>query len=152
MPDDEAQIRDLLDRMVAGYLAKDAGRILADHAPDIVSYSLAPPLRFARGDLVDIGGGRKVDMTTAEGVQSWLDGFGDAPFEFEIRDLEVVAGGAAGYAYGLARMGSAGTFSMWFRITFGLRKTGSRWQITHSHESVPFYMDEGFKAAVDLQP
>lgn len=152
MPDDEAQIRDLLDRMVAGYRAKDAARIVADVAPDAMNYSLAPPLRFRRGDLVDIGGGRKADMTSAEGVQTWLDGFGDRPFEFEIRDLEVAAGGDVGYAYGLARMGSVGTFSLWFRITLGLRRTGGRWQITHFHESVPFYMDETFRAATDLEP
>jgi ketosteroid isomerase-like protein len=45
-------------------------------------------------------------------------------------------------------MDSAGAFSMWFRITFGLRKTEGRWQITHSHESVPFNMDQTFKAAL----
>jgi ketosteroid isomerase-like protein len=110
------------------------------------------PLQSHRGDLLDIGGGRKVDMTTAGGVQRWLDGFGDAPLDYEIRDLEVTSGGDAAYACGLARMGSAGAFSMWFRTTFGLRKTEGRWQITHIHESVPFNMDQTFKAAIDLQP
>lgn len=152
MPDDETQIRDLLDRMVAGYRAKDAAQIVADLAPEVTTYSLAPPLRSRRGELLDIGGGRRVDMDSAEGVQTWLDGFGDAPFEYEIRDLEVVAGGDAAYAHGLARMGSVGTFSLWFRMTVGLRRTGGRWQIAHMHESVPFYMDQNFKAAVDLQP
>jgi ketosteroid isomerase-like protein len=152
VPDDQAQIRELLNDMAAGHRAKDAAQIVAGYAPDIVLYGLAPPLRSRRGDLLDIGGGRKVDMTTAEGVQRWLDGFGDAPFDYEIRDLEVAAGGDAAYAYGLARMGSAGAFSMWFRITFGLRKTQGRWQITHIHESVPFNMDQTFKAAIDLQP
>jgi ketosteroid isomerase-like protein len=152
MPDDQAQIRDLLAGMAAGYRAKDAGQIVAGYAPDIVMYSLAPPLRSRRDDLLDIGGGRKVDLTTAEGVQSWLDGFGDAPFDYEVRDLEVTAGGGVAYAHGLARMGSAGVFSMWLRVTFGLRKTGDRWQITHLHGSVPFYMDQTFRAAVDLQP
>ena len=152
MPDDQAQIRDLLAGMAAGYRAKDAGQIVAGYAPDIVMYSLAPPLRSGRGDLLDIGGGRRVDMTTAQGVQTWLDGFGDAPFDYEIRDLEVAAGGEAAYAHCLARMGSADAFSMWFRVTFGLRKAEGRWQITHLHESVPFNMDQTFKAAVDLQP
>jgi ketosteroid isomerase-like protein len=152
VPDDQAEIRDLLAAIPAGYRAKDAGQIVADYAPDMVMYSLAPPLRSSRGELLDIGGGRKVDMTTAEGVQTWLDGFGDARFDYEIRDLEVAACGDTAFAHGLARMGSAGAFSMWFRITFGLRKTGGRWQITHIHASVPFNMDQTFKAAVDLQP
>jgi ketosteroid isomerase-like protein len=152
VPDDDAQIRDLLDGMVAGYVAKDAGQIVAAYAPDIVLYSLAPPLSSSRGELLDIGSGRRVDMTTAAGVQTWLDGFGDAPFDYELRDLEVAAGGDAAYAHGLARMGSEGDFSMWFRVTFGLRNSKGRWQITHLHESVPFTMDNNFKAAVDLQP
>ena len=152
MPDDQDQIRDLLAGMAAGYRARDAGQIVAGYAPDIVMYSLAPPLRSHRGGLLDIGGGRQVDMTTAEGVQRWLDGFGDAPFDYELRDLEVAAGGDAAYAHGLARMGSPGAFGMWFRITVGLRKREGRWQITHLHESVPFKMDQAFKAAVNLQP
>jgi hypothetical protein len=31
-------------------------------------------------------------------------------------------------------------------------KTGGRWRLTHMHASVPFNMDQTFKAAVDLQP
>ncbi len=108
VPDDQAQIRELLTGMAAAHRAKDAAQIVASYAPDIVLYSLAPPLRSHRGDLLDIGGGRKADMTTAEGVQRWLDGFGDAPFDYEIRDLEVAAGGDAAYAHGLARMGLGG--------------------------------------------
>ena len=91
-------------------------------------------------------------MTTAEGVQTRLAGFGDAPFDYEIRDLEVAVGGDTGYAHGLARMGSPGAFSMWFRITLGLCRTEGRWQIAHLHESVPFNMDQSFTAAIDLQP
>ena len=150
--DDEGQIRDLLDRMVAGYDTKDAAQIMADVAPDAMNFGLAPPLRFRRGDLVDIGGGRKVDMGSVEGVQTWLDGFGDEPFEFEFRDLEVAAGGDVGYAIGLGRMGSPGVFSLWFRVTIVLRRIDGRWQITHFHESVPFHMDETFRAATDLEP
>ncbi len=66
--------------------------------------------------------------------------------------MEVTAGGDAACAHGLARMGSAGAFGMWFRITFGLRMTQGQWQITRIHESVPFNMDQTFKAAIDLQP
>lgn len=151
MTDDEARIRELLADMDAGYRAKDAKRIVAGYAPDIVQYDLAPPLRARRGETFDLGGGRKADMSTAEGVQTWLDGFGDAPFDYETRDVEITIGGDVAYAHGLARMGSPGTFSMWFRVTAGLRKANGRWQIAHLHASVPFHMDD-FRAATDLQP
>ncbi len=151
MTDDEAQIRALLARMEAGYRAKDARQVMADFAPDAVMCSLAPPLVVRQGGKSDIGGGRLVDMTTAAGVQEWLDGFGGARFEYETRDLEVAVGGDVAFAHGLARMGAAGQFSMWLRVTFGLRKTGGAWRITYEHESVPFYMDS-FRAATDLEP
>jgi ketosteroid isomerase-like protein len=150
--EDEAQIREVLADLVAGYRGKDADRIVAHYAPGIVRYDLAPPLRIRRGETADIGAGRLVDMTTADGVRTWLAGFGDAPFDYEIRDLEVAAGGEVAYAHCLSRMGSPGTFSMWFRLTVGLRKTTVGWQITHSHASTPFYMDQDRKAALDLQP
>jgi ketosteroid isomerase-like protein len=38
------------------------------------------------------------------------------------------------------------------RATVGLRRIGGRWQVTHEHSSVPFYMDGSYRAAVDLQP
>ncbi len=152
MSDDEAQIRELLASMEEGYRAKDASRIVAGYAPDVVLYELAPPLQVRRGELAELGGGRQADMTTAEGVEAWLSGFGAAPFEYETRDLQVAVGGDVAYAHGLSRMGSPGLFSLWFRTTIGLRRDGGRWQITLSHSSVPFYMDEKARAAVDLQP
>jgi hypothetical protein len=52
---------------------------------------------------------------------------------------------------GLARMCAVGQFSMWLRVTFGLRKRDGARQITYEHESVPFCMDD-LRAATDLEP
>jgi PhnB protein len=41
---------------------------------------------------------------------------------------------------------------LWFRFTVGLRRTAVGWQITHEHESTPFYMDGSGLAATDLTP
>lgn len=60
-------------------------------------------------------------------------------------------GGDVAFVHGLARIGAAGQPSMWLRVTFGLRKRDSAWQITDEHESVPFCMDD-FRAATDLEP
>jgi ketosteroid isomerase-like protein len=152
MTDDEREIRELLADMAAGYRAKDAARIVASYAPDLVVYNLAPPLRTRPGERSDIGGGRLVDMTTAGGVRTWLAGFGDQPFDYEIADLSVTVGGDVAFAHGLSRMGSPGRYSLWSRFTAGLRKRSGIWQIAHLHASVPFYMDETRRAAVDLEP
>ena len=39
---------------------------------------------------------------------------------------------------------------LWFRQTFGFQRIKGEWKIAHEHESVPFYMDGSFKAAIDL--
>jgi ketosteroid isomerase-like protein len=62
-----------------------------------------------------------------------------------------VADGDVAFVHGLARMGAVGQFSMWLRVTFGLRKRDGAWQLTCEHESVPFCMDD-FRAATDLEP
>ena len=152
MADDADQIRQLIADLEAGYRSKDAELIVAHYAPDILMYNLAPPLRTGSGDQSDIGGGRKVDMATADGVRTWLAGFGDQAFEYEISDLSVTVGGDVAYAHGLSRMGSPGAFSMWSRFTLGLRKRDGRWEIAHLHASVPFYMDDTMRAALDLVP
>ncbi|HEY5399836.1 MAG TPA: nuclear transport factor 2 family protein [Trebonia sp.] len=153
MTDDEGRIRALLADMAAGYRAKDAERIVASYAPDMMVFNLAPPLRTGAGERSDIGGGRLVDMAAADGVRVWLAGFGDQPFEYEIADLAVVVGGGdVAFAHALGRMGSPGRFSLWFRFTVGLRKHEGTWLIAHLHASVPFYMDETRRAAVDLTP
>lgn len=152
MSEDEARVREVLADLASAYRSKDAERIVGDYAPDIVMFSLAPPLVQRHGVTAEIGGDRYVDTTTVEGVKTWLAGFGDAPFEYDTRDLEVAVGGGVAYAHCLARMGSSGVFGLWHRLTFGLRKRDGHWQIAHVHASVPFYMDEAGRAALDLAP
>lgn len=152
MADAESQIRQILAEHAAGHRTRNADQIVAHYAPDVVRYSLAPPLRTRVGEAENIGGGQTADMNTAEGVRTWLAGFGDGPFDYELSDVSVAVSGDVGYAHGLSRMGSPGVFSMWFRFTAGLRKIDGTWRITHLHESVPFYMDQAAKAALDLTP
>jgi len=40
---------------------------------------------------------------------------------------------------------------IWFPHTLGFRKISGEWKTTHEHESVPFYTDGSFKAAVDFK-
>ena len=41
---------------------------------------------------------------------------------------------------------------LWYRQTLSFRKTDGAWKVTHEHDSVPFYMDGSFRAAIDLKP
>ena len=46
----------------------------------------------------------------------------------------------------------SGKNEVWFRQTLCFRKIRGAWKIAHQHESVPFYMDGSYRAAVDLEP
>jgi uncharacterized protein (TIGR02246 family) len=142
---DEVRIRQLLAERESAMRAKDAERALADYAPEVVRFDLAPPLQHT--------GTR--DRFVAE-LRDW---FADkeGPFEYEIRDLTVTVGKDVAFCHGLSRMGappndSEEAFELWFRVTVGLRKIDGAWRITHEHESTPFYMDGSSKAALDLRP
>jgi len=137
--DDEA-IRGLILARSRALGAKDAVAVVDCATPDMVCYSLAPPL-------VDTGG--------AEGLEGWFATW-DGPLGYDVREVTVVASGDVAFAHGLAHMTGRKTeghaVDLWFRLTLGLTRTGAGWRIAHEHHSVPFYMDGSFKAAVDLAP
>ena len=58
------------------------------------------------------------------------------------------------FGHGLSRLSGnkldGETNEIWFRQTFGFRRIAGEWRIAHQHESVPFYMDGSYRAAVDL--
>ncbi|GAA1076454.1 YybH family protein [Nocardiopsis composta] len=141
---DEAEIRRLLEERAAAMRAKDVQASLARIAPDVVTYELAPPLRYAGDQARDPGG-----------LQEWYDSF-TGPVGIESRDLKVFVGGNVAFCHGLALLTgerAGGEKSrVWFRETVGLRRTGGRWEIVHAHASVPLYMDGSGKAALDLEP
>jgi ketosteroid isomerase-like protein len=156
----EAQIRELLADQVAAMRSKDAERLVSRYAPEIVQFTLAPPLRHTGAEVLD-----------PSGVRSWLEGF-EGPMDFEIRDLRVTVGEDVAFCHSLNRLsatprgyvpaenersaaaadGEWYAFDMWFRATVCLQKQDGTWKITHEHTSTPFYMDGSFKAATDLQP
>ena len=73
-----------------------------------------------------------------------------------LAELNVETCGDLAFAHGLAHMVGTKTdgskTDMWFRYTAALRRGAGTWKITHQHSSVPFYMDDAFKAALDLTP
>jgi ketosteroid isomerase-like protein len=141
---DEQEIRELVLARAAAVGAKDARAMVARHAPDLVAYTLAPPLRQPPT-------GRE-----AEQAETWLATF-HGPMSMEIRDLEVAASGDVAYCTSLncltaTPVGQTESFSLWFRATLGLRKTDGAWAVAHEHESVPFEMDGSFQASITLAP
>jgi ketosteroid isomerase-like protein len=135
------EIQTLLAKYESTLAKKDVDGVLSCMTSDLVTYSLAPPLIWPTD------GGKS--------LQAWFNTW-NGDISYELHDLKICAGDDIAFAHGLTHM--AGTKldgdkpDLWFRQTFGLRRIGSNWRITHDHMSVPFYMDGSFKAAVDLQP
>jgi ketosteroid isomerase-like protein len=141
---DTADIRRVVLERAAAVATKDAQLMVAHNAPTMVEYNLAPPLRQPSA-------GRDV-----EPVQKWLATF-HGPMSLEVRDLEVTAEGSVAFCTSLncltaTPLGETESFSLWMRVTLGLRKIDGSWLVVHEHESVPFEMDGSFQAAVGLQP
>jgi ketosteroid isomerase-like protein len=136
----ETAIRRAIEGRNAALSAKDVAGVMACGAPGFVSYSLAPPLR-------DTGG--------KAGLAAWFATW-DSPIGYELRGLKLTAGEAVAFAHGLVHMTGRKTdgevVDLWFRQTLGLKLVRGAWKIVHEHDSVPFYMDGGFRAAVDLTP
>jgi uncharacterized protein (TIGR02246 family) len=138
---DEEQIRALINEWAKTLRAKDVDGVLAPFAADIVIFDLAPPLRSTGAD--------------PNGLQAWFSTW-ESPLGYEIRDLNITAGSDAAFCHCLSRLsgtkGNGEKHELWFRQTFCFRKIGGAWKIVHQHESVPFYMDGSYRAAVDLKP
>jgi uncharacterized protein (TIGR02246 family) len=129
MPDDEAQIRALIERWADAVHAGDLDAVVADHGEEIVMFDVPPHERGVRG----------------------IDAYRDVwpPFFewqrqgalFEIEELDVTAGADVAYAYALLRCGTQEELERdpenRLRLTIGLSKQGGRWVVTHEHHSFP---------------
>ncbi|MFI5842638.1 YybH family protein [Catenuloplanes sp. NPDC051500] len=138
------EIRDVIEGKAALLETGDAKEVMAHYAPTYVDFTLAPPLRQA-------GDGRDPAP-----LEAWIATF-EAPPRREVTQLEITTDGDVAFATSIDRLsavprGAAEGFSMWFRVSLGLRRIDGRWLVTHEHESVPFEMDGSFRAAIGLTP
>ncbi|XVV12933.1 nuclear transport factor 2 family protein [Actinoplanes sp. CA-131856] len=138
------EIREVIERRAALLQAGDVKAMLAYSAPEVVEFSLAPPLST------------RVDTTDPTPTERWLATF-EAPPRREVTQLEITADGDVAFATSIDSMtatpkGSTEPFTLWYRVTLGLRRVDGRWLVTHEHESVPFHMDAEMRAAIDLAP
>jgi ketosteroid isomerase-like protein len=138
------EIREVIEGKAARLQTGDAKAVLSYYAPTYVEFYLAPPLRQP-------GDGRDPAP-----LEAWMATF-EAPPRREVTALEITTDGDVAFATSLDRLtavprGATEGFSLWFRVTLGLRRIDGRWLVTHEHESVPFEMDGSFRASTELTP
>ena len=141
---DETQIREVIEAHAAVLKTGDVDTIVSYYAPEVVQFSLAPPLQ------------QSTDARNPAQLRSWIATF-EAPPTREVTQLQITVGPDIAFATSLDCLsatpkGRTDSFSLWHRVTLGLRKIDGRWLITHEHQSVPFEMDGSFRASVGLQP
>jgi ketosteroid isomerase-like protein len=122
--------------------AKDVTALLAQSAPDVVTFDALPPLSWQGTEAL------------REKIATWFGGYA-SPISVMIRDLQVTARDDIGFAHYLYQVTGTTTdgtdVAMWVRATVGLVKQHGSWHVTHEHTSVPFDAATG-KAALDLEP
>ena len=123
----ETIIRQQITRWFDAVNACDLNGVIADHDADIVQFDVPPPHDGVRG------------------IDSYRDSWPDF-FEFlrtgarlELLELDVTAGEDVAFARALSRAGTDADFAAHpdtrLRSTFGLRRDGERWVVTHEHHS-----------------
>ena len=136
----ENQIRAIIDSRVKAIREKDAAALSSDYAPDVVMFSLAPPLQYK-------GANRKA-------TEDWFALY-ESAIECEISDVNIITSLDAAFCYYFYHIRgtqvNGNKVDMWVRITLCFHKTADKWEITHEHQSVPFDM-QSFQARLDLKP
>lgn len=139
---DRNAIRALIEGIHRDFHDRDAVAAMAPYTSDAMIFDLAPPLVSAAG-------------TDAAKLQAWFDGW-EGPIDRSTRDLAIAVEGDLAFCHALFRTSATtkrGDHAVfWTRVTLCLKRIDGSWQIVHEHESVPFYMDGSFRAAVDLEP
>jgi uncharacterized protein (TIGR02246 family) len=142
-PSGEAAVREVIADWAAAVRAKDVDRVVAHYAADVVSFDLAPPLKYA---------GREA---LRKSLSEWFRTF-QGPVGYDVHDLSITGSHDVAFCRSLNRITGARTkgekTDVWVRTTIGCRRAGDTWLIAHEHASVPFYMDGSDRAAIDLKP
>lgn len=137
----EAEIRELIDGLVAAIRARNIDGVMSSYATDLVAFDIVPPLQF-------------VGVSTYK--KPWQDVFEHfQTLDYEVRDLHITAGDDVAFSHSLNRlrgtMTDGQTTELWLRWTACYRKIDGRWRISHMQASVPVDLATG-KAALDLKP
>ncbi|GAB4443105.1 MAG: DUF4440 domain-containing protein [Cyanobacteria bacterium J069] len=133
VPQNEAQIRQLVHDQQRAICAKDLEQIMSRYADEVIIFDVKPPFQTKGKDAVR---------------QLWKDClpyFPDA-FEMETQDLTIFVNDNLAAAHWLFHLQGAQDHpatQMWMRATAVCQKHQDEWQILHEHISVPFNPETG---------
>ncbi len=138
----EALIRQRVEDYAKAIRAKDIDRVMSLYAPNIVSFDLNPPLRYAGTD---------------NKRRAWQEFFATytGPVAYEVRDLDVTTDGELAFVHSLnhvkGTLASGHITDLWVRWTACFRRIDGVWLVVHDHVSVPADLEHG-QAVLNLTP
>ena len=138
---DEAQIRQMIERRAKAVDAKDVDTLVSLYDPNALLYEVLPPLTHS-------------GSAVKESTENWLNGY-KTKIGYDVRDLAVTVGGDVAFANYLyfvtGTLNSGDDVEMWVRATVCLQKKAGEWLVVHEHQSVPFDPETG-QALTNLAP
>lgn len=138
----EALIRQRVEDWVKSLRAKDIDGVTSFYAPNIVSFDIGPPLRYAGAD---------------NKRRAWQEVFAayNGPISYEVRDLNVTTHGEQAFVHSLnhvkGTLASGHTSDLWVRWTACFLRIDGVWLVVHDHVSVPADLAHG-QAVLNLTP
>ena len=128
----EDQIRELTEQRLKAVHAKDVDAAMACYADDVIVYDLFTPTKVSGA-----GDYRK-------NYEMWFQCC-QGPANYEIKELDVVAGDEVAFCRSLNRMTGPNpegkVEETWLRVTVCFQKRGGEWKVVHEHISVPLDME-----------
>jgi uncharacterized protein (TIGR02246 family) len=138
----EALIRRRVDDWAKAIRARDIDGVMSLYAPDVTSFDIVPPLRYAGADAKR---------------RAWQETFAaySGPIGYDVRDLRVIAHGDVACVSSVdhvqGTLASGRVSGVWLRWTTCLRRIDGVWLVVHDHASVPADLEHG-RAVLDSVP
>ncbi|MBD2701465.1 nuclear transport factor 2 family protein [Spirosoma sp. BT702] len=138
----EQEIRQIYTGWFKGTAAKDIDAVMANVAPNVISYEHDSPLQYVGIDAV------------REVCQHGFD-VSDGELEWDIPDLQILVRDDVAISWGLnhmqVRQPDGTTIDGYSRGTRIFQKLNGQWQMIHQHVSYPYDLNTG-QAKTDLKP
>jgi ketosteroid isomerase-like protein len=137
----EALIRQRIESYAKAIVAKDIDGVMSFFAPNVVSFDLAPPLRYFGAD---------------NKRRRWQEDFAlHRSIAYEVRDLTVTTHGDVAFVHAVnhftGTLANGQVNDAWVRWTACFQRIEGAWLIVHDHVSVPTDLEHG-RAVLNLTP
>lgn len=137
-----SEIRHIISERVSAVKKRDVEKATANYSSDVIVYDIVDPLEHHGID------------SLKNRLKEWLSTLSEIA-DFEITNIEIKSSKDVAYCSSLNHIDAINTdgdkLNMWWRETTCYAKANGRWEITHTHSSVPFNPESG-QPSIGLKP